>query len=228
MKNPFAKLTKFELGLWIFSLVAVSICFIAMPQKNWLTLIGSLIGVTSLIFCAKGMIIGPILTVVFSIFYGIISYFFRYYGEMITYLLMTTPMAIASIISWLKNPYPQLDRVKVGRVTPSSITLVVILTAAVTVAFYFILRALDTTNLIISTISVTTSFLACSFVLLRSPYYALAYALNDVVLIIMWIAASVVTPSYVPMVACFAVFLINDVYGFINWQKMKKEQENIM
>lgn len=228
MKNPFAKLTKFELGLWIFSLVAVSICFIAMPQKNWLTLIGSLIGVTSLIFCAKGMIIGPILTVVFSIFYGIISYFFRYYGEMITYLLMTTPMAIASIISWLKNPYHQSNRVKVGRVTPSSITLVVILTAAVTVAFYFILRALDTTNLIISTISVTTSFLACSFVLLRSPYYALAYALNDVVLIIMWIAASVVTPSYVPMVACFAVFLINDVYGFINWQKMKKEQENIM
>ena len=199
-----------------------------MPQKNWLTLIGSLIGVTSLIFCAKGMIIGPILTVVFSIFYGIISYFFRYYGEMITYLLMTTPMAIASIISWLKNPYHQSNRVKVGRVTPSSITLVVILTAAVTVAFYFILRALDTTNLIISTISVTTSFLACSFVLLRSPYYALAYALNDVVLIIMWIAASVVTPSYVPMVACFAVFLINDVYGFINWQKMKKEQENIM
>ena len=228
MKNPFAKLTKFELGLWIFSLVAVSICFIAMPQKNWLTLIGSLIGVTSLIFCAKGMIIGPILTVVFSIFYGIISYFFRYYGEMITYLLMTTPMAIASIISWLKNPYHQSNRVKVGRVTPSSITLVVILTAAVTVAFYFILRALDTTNLIISTISVTTSFLACSFVLLRSPYYALAYALNDVVLIIMWIAASVVTPSYVPMVACFAVFLINEVYGFINWQKMKKEQENIM
>ena len=228
MKNPFAKLTKFELGLWIFSLVAVSICFIAMPQKNWLTLIGSLIGVTSLIFCAKGMIIGPILTVVFSIFYGIISYFFRYYGEMITYLLMTTPMAIASIISWLKNPYHQSNRVKVGRVTPSSITLVVILTAAVTVAFYFILRALDTTNLIISTISVTTSFLACSFVLLRSPYYALAYALNDVVLIIMWIAASVVTPSYVPIVACFAVFLINDVYGFINWQKMKKEQENIM
>lgn len=228
MKNPFAKLTKFELGLWIFSLVAVSICFIAMPQKNWLTLIGSLIGVTSLIFCAKGMIIGPILTVVFSIFYGIISYFFRYYGEMITYLLMTTPMAIASIISWLKNPYHQSNRVKVGRVTPSSITLVVILTAAVTVAFYFILRALDTTNLIISTISVTTSFLACSFVLLRSPYYALAYALNDVVLIIMWIAASVVTSSYVPMVACFAVFLINDVYGFINWQKMKKEQENIM
>ena len=197
MKNPFAKLTKFELGLWIFSLIAVSVCFIVMPQKNWLTLIGSLIGVTSLIFCAKGMIIGPILTVVFSIFYGIISYYFRYYGEMITYLLMTTPMAIASIISWLKNPYPQSDRVKVGRATPLSITVVAVLSLVVTIAFYFILR----------------------------PYYALAYALNDVVLIIMWIAASIVTPSYVSMVACFAVFLINDVYGYINWQKMKKEQE---
>ena len=43
--------------------------------------------------------------IIFSLLYGIISYSFSYYGEMITYLGMTLPMAIIALISWLKNPY---------------------------------------------------------------------------------------------------------------------------
>ena len=75
LKNPFKKLNKFELGLWIFSLILVSVSFIVVEQKDVLSLIASLIGVTALIFVAKGMVIGQILTVVFAVFYGIISFF---------------------------------------------------------------------------------------------------------------------------------------------------------
>jgi hypothetical protein len=27
------------------------------------------------------------------------------------------------------------------------------------------------------------------------------------------------------MIACFSMFLLNDIYGFINWIKMKKRQQ---
>jgi len=70
-----------------------------------MTLAASLIGVTSLIFNAKGNPIGQFLMVIFSLLYGIISYSFSYYGEMVTYLGMTMPMAIFALVSWLKNPY---------------------------------------------------------------------------------------------------------------------------
>ena len=43
--------------------------------------------------------------VVFSLMYGYISFSFAYYGEMITYLGMTMPIAIFALISWLRNPY---------------------------------------------------------------------------------------------------------------------------
>ena len=76
----------------------------------------------------------------------------------------------------------------------------------------------------ISTISVFTSFLAASLMLFRSKYYALAYASNDIVLIILFILASIENISYIPMVICFIIFLINDLYGFINWTKMSKKQ----
>ena len=223
--NPFKALSKFELGLWIGSVVTVAVSFLLLPHKDYLSLIASLIGVTALIFVSKGLVLGQVLTVIFAVFYGIISCFFQYYGEMITYLGMTSPIAVFSVISWLKHPYGGTKEVAVSKVTNKQWLVLAVLTVAVTVVFYFILRALGTANLVFSTVSVATSFAACSLSCLRSPFYAVAYAANDIVLIMLWVLAAAEDISCLPMVACFAVFFINDAYGFFNWQRMKKRQE---
>lgn len=199
--------------------------FAIFGGKGYLTLIASLIGVTSLIFAAKGNPIGPFLMIMFSILYGIISYSFSYYGEMITYLGMTLPMSVFALISWLRNPYKNnKSEVKVNQISKSETVFAIVLTAIVTVAFYFILDAFDTANIIPGTISVTTSFLAVYLTWRRSPYYALAYAANDIVLIILWIIAATHNISYLSVTVCFAVFLVNDLYGFFNWHKMSQRQ----
>ena len=100
-----------------------------------------------------------------------------------------------------------------------------ILTAIVTVIFYFILKHFGTANIIPSTISVTTSFIAVYLTFRRSPFFALAYAANDIILIILWILASSADTRYVSVAVCFAAFLFNDIYGFISWQKMKARQK---
>ncbi len=223
--NPFKDLTIFERVLWITSLVVVTASFLCVPSKDYLTLICSLIGVTALIFVAKGYVIGQILCVVFAVFYGIISFHFKYYGEMITYLGMSAPMAIASVISWLRHPYKESKSVEVHKMKKHQIALMLVLTTLVTVAFYFILSALGTENLIFSTLSVATSFLAVYMTFMRSPYYAIGYALNDIVLIILWVLASIENPSYIPMIMCFVMFLANDIYGFISWKRMEKHQK---
>ncbi len=224
INNPFRSLTRFEWFLWIFSMVTVLISFF-FSKGGYLEAAASLIGVTALIFIAKGYVIGQLLTVVFSLFYGIISLYFGYYGEMITYLFMTAPMAVMSVISWVKHPYKDSDEVEISHLTGRKALVMTILSAAVTIAFYFILKALGTANLFFSTISVTTSFTAVYLTFLRSPYYALGYAANDIVLIVLWILASFESASYIPMAVCFAMFLINDLYGFYNWRKMRKRQE---
>ena len=117
MKNPFKELTKFELGLWLSSVLIVGVSFLLLPNKDYLTLVASLIGVTALIFVAKGYVIGQVICVVFAAFYGIISFHFRYYGEVITYLCMTTPMAIMAVVSWLKHPYKGTKVVEVNKMT---------------------------------------------------------------------------------------------------------------
>ena len=217
--------TKADITLWVTSLTLILASFLCFDRGSWLTLGASLIGVTSLIFCAKGNPVGQVLMIAFSILYGIISDSFAYYGEMITYLGMTAPMAVVALMSWLAHPYKgNRAQVSVGKLTGWDYILVTLLTAAVTVVFYFILDRFNTANLLPSTISVATSFAAAYLTFRRSPYFALAYAANDVVLIVLWILASMTDPSYVSVTVCFAVFLFNDLYGFLNWRKMGKEQ----
>ena len=205
-------------------MLIVTISFFFSSTKNPVSLAASLVGVTALIFLAKGYVIGQILMVIFSALYGIVSYEMRYYGEMITYLGMSAPIAIISAISWFKNPYKNTKEVRVSSLTPKKLAVLIILTVAVTVAFYFVLETLGTASLIVSTISVATSFFAASLTVLRSPYFALGYSLNDIVLIILWSIATISDISNLPMLACFVVFFANDIYGFISWKKMQRRQ----
>ncbi len=224
-KNFFASLTRFEWCLWIFSILGVLVCTILSPDFHLLSLIASLIGVTSLIFIAKGAWQGQILMVIFATLYGIVSFEQRYFGEMITYLCMTLPMAVVALVSWFRHPYRETAEVQITSLRPKYLAILVPVCLAISVGLYFLLDILGTQNLLISTVSVTTSFFAASLTFLRTPYFALAYAGNDVVLITMWAMVAVREPAYFSVVICFAVFLVNDLYSFCNWMKMRRRQQ---
>lgn len=223
MKHYF---TKTEIALWSISAAAIVISFAVFGGKSFLTLAASLIGVTSIIVNAKGNPIGQGLMIVFSLFYGVISYGFSYYGEMITYLGMTMPMSVYALVAWLKNPYKgNKSEVRVRSLNIKNRVIMWISASAVTALFYFILKALGTANIVFSTVSVTTSFLAVYLTGQRTPYFALAYAANDVVLIILWCLASLEDPEYISVAVCFLAFLANDIYGFISWRRLFKKQK---
>lgn len=227
--NSLKKLTRLEKTIWLTSVLVILVSYIVFKGGNLLNVLASLIGVTALIFVSKGDVLGQIITVVFSVFYGFISFKFHYFGEMITYMFMTAPMAVAAVVSWLKNPFNEdKSEVTVAPLKKKTLLWGIVLSVLVTAVFYFILKYFNTKNLIISTLSVTTSFLACYLTYCRSSYYALAYALNDVVLIILWTLATFYDFSYLSMVLCFLMFLLNDLYGFYNWQRILKKQKEFL
>lgn len=225
MNNPLKTLTKKEWLLWLVSLAVVIISNLATNDLDFLTLISALVGVTSLIFAAKGNVWAQFLMIIFSILYGIISFRFHYWGEMITYLGMTLPMAAWSAFTWLKNPSQENgNEVEIQKLNYKHIVGLIISTIIVTGIFYYILALLDTPNIIFSTISIVTSFLAASLTMLRSSYYAVGYAANDIVLIVLWVLASLKNPAYIPVVVNFAIFFLNDMYGFVSWKKRELVQ----
>lgn len=225
LHNPFRGLKKQEWVIWLISLATVLASNLLAGETDPVTLTAPLVGVTALILVARGDVWGQILCVLFAMLYSVTSFRFHYYGEIVTCLGMSAPIAVASVVTWLKNPYEKgKNEVKIRRLSAREILLLVLVTVAVTVAFYFILGALGTANLMVSTLSVATSFLAAALMMLRNSYYAVAYGVNDLVLIVLWVLASLEDISYLPMVACFLAFLLNDIYGFISWKRREKKQ----
>lgn len=145
-----------------------------------------------------------------------------------TYLGMSMPMAAFALVTWLRHPYKgNHSEVQVNTLTKKEMVIMFFPAVVITAVFYVILNYFHTANIVPSTISVTTSFLAVYLTFRRSPYFGLAYAANDVVLIILWTLASIYDKRYIAVTVCFAAFLINDIYGFISWQKMKVKQNNV-
>lgn len=213
-----------EYLLWGGSAALIVAAFAAFGGGSALSLAASLVGVTSLIFNAKGHPVGQALMMLFSVLYGIISYSYAYYGEMITYLGMTAPMAAAALVAWLRHPYSGAQVRVNPRISGRERIAAAVLTAAVTAGGYFMLRALGNANLAPSTVSVATSFWAAYLTLRRSAWFALAYAANDVVLIVLWGMAAAQDASYTAVLVCFVLFLANDLYGFRCWLRMRTAQ----
>jgi len=226
MKKLCMYFSREEWTLWSVSSLLIVASFLLFDRVNTMTLAASLIGTTSLIFNAKGNPIGQALMVVFSLLYGVISYSFSYFGEMITYVGMTGPMALFALISWLRNPYKgNRAEVAVNQIRQSELCAALALTVLVTFGFYFILDHFETANMIPSTLSVATSFLAVYLTFRRSPYFALVYAANDIVLIVLWSLAAMENISYLSVIICFVMFFVNDLYGFVSWKRMEKRQK---
>lgn len=225
MKKLLNYFTKAEIILWVFSVLMIIGSFIISGDEGALGFVASIIGVTALILCAKGNPVCQVLMIIFCLMYTYISYTFSYYGEMLTYACMSLPMAVFSLVSWLRNPHKgNKAEVKVSKLKDKEHIFMVALTLAVTVIFYFVLEFFNTANLIPSTVSVATSFGAAYLTFRRNPYYALWYAANDIVLIILWTLAAMKDISYISVIMCFVTFLANDIYGFVSWKKMEKRQ----
>ena len=226
MRKILRYFTPFEWSLWSVSVFAIALGFFLGEEKHLLSFCSSLVGVTALIFLAKGNPIGQLFTGAFASLYAAVSFEQRYYGEMITYLGMSLPSALVGFFHWLKHPSKKgASEVEVSAMTAKKWAWLCVTAVLVTAAFYFILDYFNTNNLLVSTLSVTTSFFAAMLMIFRSPYYAVAYAANDIVLIILWVSACFVSLAYLPTVLCFVAFLLNDLYAFFNWKRMEKRQK---
>lgn len=227
MKKIFKNWKWYELVFLAVSVVALTVSFVVGADKNWLSYITSIFGILGALLLAKGFFIAPFIIVIQGVLYSIVSYIQAYYGEMIIYVGIMIPISILSIIFWLRNRKKENNMlVEVNKVKGKEFLCLFIVAIGMTFGFYFLLRALNTSELIISTLSLTTSAVAAYLSLRRCSYYALWYVANDIVLIILW-STSVAKHgiSYLPMAICFAFFLMNDIYGFVRWKIDEKKQK---
>ncbi len=218
--------TPLEWTIMLVTLTAISIGFGISKDRSALSYASSVVGVVSILFNSKGNVVGQFINIAFAALYGIYSYTQHYYGEMIIYFAIMTPIYVFSIVSWIKHKYNgRKNEVAINTLKKKEFLFAGLGALACTAAFYFLLRALDTDNLIVSTISLTTSISAAYLMLRRCEYYSVCFIFNDVILITLW-AMKIPDSglSVLPSVIAFGTFLIVDVYCFFSWRAIHRRQ----
>ena len=228
MKKFFENIKWYEwvmMAVFAVTLVAVSV----VERSSAVVICNSLIGIVAVFFVSKGLIVGQILGIVQGIVYCILSAQNRYFGEVIVCACVTIPLYLIAIFTWIKNRQ-DANVVQVNkrnfRLLEWVITLAVM--SVVGVGVYFLLKAFNTANLVLSTFSVVFTMTAGYLLVRRCEYSFVFYMISNMICIGLWTSLIVSTGdmSLLPTALCYCIFLILNIFGIMNWAKLKKTQKS--
>lgn len=204
--------------------IAAIICTIVF-KCAWVDLGFTLLYFWAALFLAKGKYACYIIGVISTFFYAYVSYKSCYYGELIIAIFCTLPLMLLGLINWLRHQDDN-NTVVIKDITKKELIIVLISQAIIFMGYYYVLKAFNTSNLLVSTFSVVASLIASYLTARRSEYGFIGFIINDLILIVLW-GIPVVTGSLsiITVALCPVLLLINDIYGAYNWRRIKLEQK---
>ncbi len=210
-------------------IITLSIVF----KSNWMIILSSLLGITTTFLLAKGMAFGNLVGIVQIVFYCLMCFYNQYYGEIITNICIVFPAYAFSFYTWTKkNNSHVLQLNKSLKLKEWLFALVGI--GGASVGFYFLLQALNTASLILSTFAVFFVSMYCYLSVRRSEFCFVFRLLMDLTTLALWLMVFLKTIKngggaiYIPTLVNYVVYSILDIFGIVNWIKLKKSQTKQM
>lgn len=230
MKRFLQYFNRREWILLFLSYITIVASFFAAPffqaDRSIFSVFTSMIGIFGVILISKGDVVSHYVYIVFSILYSLMSIATHYYGEAIIYLFVMIPLHISSIISWKKNISDTPREVEVQKTDWKKSALIAICFVLLSIPFYHLLKYLSTDNVVISTLSLTTSCFAGYLMFKRSRFFSAVFAADDIFLLLLWgIKIYMGEYQFIPTLINVVVLTINDTYSFWCWSKRYMKQK---
>lgn len=223
MKDFLKSLTKFELGL-IISICLINIYLGFMDGSNdFIGLIACITGVICVVMTAKGHISCYYFGIINILTYIYIAYISKFYGEVMLNGLYYLPMQFIGIFMWKKNINNDTNLVK-GKVMSKKQLLILVLVSIIGISIYgIVLQKLNGNLPIIDAMSTVLSVLAMYLSVKMFAEQWLLWIVVDVITVMMWIFSYLNgEPNSMVMIVMWIAYLLNAVYGYINWKKLAK------
>ena len=219
MKKYIKSWNKFEFTLLVLSIILILGLGIYL-ECGFLEIIVPFIGFFSAINQAKGYVVGQIFGVLLALLYSIMSYNNQYYGEVLIYLLVILPLYISGVYTWLKNKDKNDETVKQNTINKKEWNILLFINIILFIGLYFLLKYFNTSNLLVSTISMNINLTATYLLVRRSRYSFLFYLINAFILLTLWgIPLLNGNIELLPMVFNAMLLLANNLYGLYSWSK---------
>ena len=218
--------TKFEkIFLVLGTVIACILTFVF--KGTWIDLGYSLLYFWTALLLAKGKYSCYIVGIISTFFYAYVSYGNSYYGEVIIAMCCTLPLMIVGLVNWLRHQ-DNTNTVIIKEITKKELILVLLSQVVMFFGYYYLLKAFNTSNLLVSTFSVMASIIATYLTARRCEHGFIGFIINDIILIVLWgIPVFNGELNIIPVLICPVLLLINDIYGVYNWKRIKNNQLNI-
>ena len=193
-------------------------------HSSWVIIVNALLITTSFLL-SKAIVLGNVVGLVQVAFYIYISFQNKYYGEIISCALTSIPIYIATFITWIRNK--DNGQIKINnRFGYKELILTIAIIFCLSFGFYYLLRAFNTANLIISTVSLCLGCFKGYLQIRRSELNFVFSLINRVITFVLWLCIVLEgSLGYIPTVVTYAMYFTLDVFGLIVWLKLKKKQK---
>ena len=216
-----------DLILIMVGIITVTVSGILFGSK-WYIFVSTILGLLCVFTQAKGKISTQFIGIIYFCFYIFISLTQKYYGEAILYTILMLPMYIYGAIHWLANRDRKDDVVIVrSNLSKNELLIASICFVLVSVGVFFLLKVLNTAQLIVSTLSFVSMLPAVYLLIRRCKWNQVAFLINDFIVPILWIFLVIKGDlSFLPMCIYHIFQITYDIYGLTEWIKLEKKQKS--
>lgn len=219
-------------NIFAYSMIAMVviiniISIVVFKEINILALIASISGVASAVLSAKGHINCYYIGLINIVSYVVVAFYSHFYGTLLLQLLFFIPMQFIGIYHWKKHLKPNTKIVNTKEMTLNQIILTTLLSVAVALLYSMFLRLIGSHAVILDSSITTMSIIGTVLSIRRYKEQWLFWSIVNILSILMWSTSASNNHTGILMATTYVIYLINSVYGYINWKSLLGTQEEI-
>ncbi len=226
LKQFFSRFGWYEICLISFGIIAITVLSIIV-KSSAITIIYSIFGVLYTVLLSAKFKFSILFGLVQTSFYIIQSVMYQNWGEVILNSAVVLPILLTSTILWFTGKDKNDEKVTERKIKPLEWCIVGVIFVVTTIAFYFILSALNTQNAWLGCISCGLTVTSNYLLLRKSQFLFVGFILLNVVLFVLWLLPIVQGGGFglesLPMLVTLVVYNISNIYGLIFWAKDRRK-----
>jgi nicotinamide mononucleotide transporter len=219
--------TRFEIA-WLFTFTIINVYLFFVWSDSLIGLISSISGMLCVVLVAKGKITNYYFGIIQTVTYAYIAYGYGLYGEAMLNGLFYFPIQFIGIYLWKKN---KTDRgvkgedVKVRSLSKMGWLYTLLIIFILTIGYGYFLKYLGGNNVWTDSATNVLSIAAQIMMLKRLTEQWLLWIAVNVLSIFLWLSALLSQGGNdFSMLVMWSAFLVNSIYGYLNWRKMHQKQ----
>lgn len=220
--------TAFE-KTWLILFTAINVYLFFAFEDTLLGFISSFTGMICVVLVAKGKISNYYFGIVQAGTYAYIAYTYGLYGEAMLNGLFYLPIQFIGIYLWNKHKASNSTKgedVSVRKLTLKGWLILVVVSIVSSLAYAKVLQSIGGQQVNLDSVAVVLSVIAQFLMLKRFAEQWVLWIVVNMLSVILWVVTLVNTGGNDwSMLVMWTAFLFNSIYGYVNWLKMSKKQQ---